>query len=168
MTVPANSNIRAAIDEALDRSDLAAARDLARAAWRQSPNASTARFLIGRATRLWPHGLVEHRVAILRSFTVEPVEPLLLAEAVLAGCRLSSWIGDYNPYGQEILDPSSGLYVHKPDTVVLALQTRDVALQLWSGFTEIVEEDVAAEINAVRQSLATLVASYASGPTRTS
>lgn len=150
-------DLRAAIDAALAAADVTSAREHALKFWRNNPNASTARFLLGRIGGLWPDHIVEHRVAILRSFTVEPLTPLLQAEAALAGCRLAVWVGDFNAYGQEILDPTSGLYAHRPDTVILAVQTRDIAPALWSEFATLSDDDVAQEVERAASGLAQLV-----------
>ena len=149
---------RARIDAALAAGDLVAAREHAASYWRDNPNASAARFVTGRLDRLWPAGRVtDHRLAVLRSFTVEPVLPLLQADAALAGCRLIPWVGEFNAYGQEILDPGSGLYAHRPDTVIVAVQTRDIAPRLWSGFGDLSAEAVDHEISAAVESLMGLV-----------
>ena len=44
------------------------------------------------------------RVALLRSYTAEPMEPILKLRLLLDGFRPSIWIGGYNQYVQEILD----------------------------------------------------------------
>lgn len=151
------SDLRAAIEAAMDADDTATGRELALKFWRNNANASTARFLVGHIERLWPDRIIEHRVAILRTFTVEPLTPLLQAEAALSGCRLAVWVGDFNAYGQEILDPSSGLYAHRPDTIILAVQTRDIAPGLWSEFAALSDDDVAQEIERAAGGLADLV-----------
>lgn len=149
---------RARIDAALASGDLPTARAHAGTYWLDNPNASAARFVAGRLDRLWPAGrIVDHRLAVLRSFTVEPVLPLLQAEAALAGCRMISWVGEFNAYGQEILDANSGLYSHRPDTVILAVQTRDIAPRLWSGFGGLSAEAIDQEIEAAAESLIGLV-----------
>jgi FkbH-like protein len=140
---------RTEIDAAIAAGDGPAALQRARALWALSPDSATARYLKVRAEALWSgRPLVEHRVAFLRAFTLEPVLPLLEAEAALAGCRLIPWVGGFNAYGQEILDTESELYRFAPQTVVLAVQTRDLAPELWSGFgrlTEAEARDTAAE-----------------------
>jgi FkbH-like protein len=165
-TATAQPEPRAAIDAALAAEDFHAARELAGALWRDNANASAARFLTGRLEKFWPaERIVEHRVAFLRSFTVEPVMPLLQAQAVLDGCRLVPWVGEFNAYGQEILNPVSGLYAHRPDTVILAIQTRDIAPGLWAGFADLSDQDVAEEIELAAARLAGLVASLRSNTT---
>lgn len=136
---------RDAIDRLLDAGDAYGARLAARRYWASSPNASAARFLKARYGRLWPEPAAEpFRLAVLRSFTLEPVLPLLEAEALLAGRRLETWIGEFNAYGQEILDPASGLYAHRPDAVILAVQTRDIAPSLWREFDMMEEAEARA------------------------
>lgn len=152
------SDPRGPIDAALEANQIGEARALARAYWLGAPSNSNARFLLSRIERLWGARLVDHRIAVLRSFTVEPIIPLLQAEAALWGCRLVPWIGDFNAYGQEVLDPSSGLYAHRPDSVILALQTRDVAPQLWSDFGALSDETAGRIVADVAARLSDLVA----------
>ncbi len=100
----------------------------ARGYWQAEPSASVARYITGLAEKMWPAGRISaHRVAFLRSFTVEPMVPMLQAEAALDGCRIEAWVGDFNAYGQDILNPASGLYASQPDTVVLAVLLRDIS-----------------------------------------
>jgi len=154
----AQTDPRAAIDALLEAGDRPAARAAAAAYWSANANASAARFLTGRIERFWPADrIVEHRVAFLRSFTVEPVLPLLQAEAALAGCRIVPWVGEFNAYGQEILSPDSGLYAHGAQTVVLAVQTRDIAPTLWLDFAGLSDAAVLQEVDAATDSLAALV-----------
>src|SRR5262249_48042859 len=76
---------------------------------------ATAAFALARYERLRPHmPLVSYRVAILRSFTVEPLVPLLRAAGFANGLDLTVQIGEFNAYAQEILDPHSALYRFKP------------------------------------------------------
>ena len=74
-----------------------------------------------------------HRCAILRSFSVEPLVPILRSDAISLGINLSVYVGEFNAYAQEILDASSTLYAFAPDTVILAVQARDIAPELWNG-----------------------------------
>jgi FkbH-like protein len=59
------------------------------------------------------------RVAVLRTYTVEPIEPILRLHLIVEGFTPEFWIGGYNQYIQEIVDPRSGLYSFKPDLVIL-------------------------------------------------
>jgi FkbH-like protein len=113
-----------------------AARSLA-AYWRQERSPAAAHFVVGGFERLLPElALLDCRVAILRSFTVEPVIPLLRAAGFSAGLHLHLQLSDFNVYVQEIVDPQSRLYAWQPDVVILSLQTADVAPRLWERYNE--------------------------------
>ncbi|HEV8657050.1 MAG TPA: HAD-IIIC family phosphatase [Thermoanaerobaculia bacterium] len=104
--------------------------------WRQQKSPAAAHFVVAGFERLLPQLQPVHcRLAILRSFTVEPLMPLLRAAAFSAGIHLQTQVSDYNVYVQEILDPQSRLYAFRPDVVVLAVQTGDVAPQLWHSWS---------------------------------
>jgi FkbH-like protein len=90
-----------------------------------------------------------HRLAILRSFTLEPVVPLLRAEAFVSGIDVTVRLGDFNAYPQEILDRSSSVYSFAPETVILAVQTRDVAPELWTGYADLSPDAVSASVARV-------------------
>jgi FkbH-like protein len=66
------------------------------------------------------------RVAILRSYTVEPIDPVLRLRLVLDGFEPDVWIGGYNQYPQEVLDPSSGLHAFRPDLVLLLARVEEL------------------------------------------
>ncbi len=73
------------------------------------------------------------RLAVLRSFTLEPVIPVLRAHASVEGIALEVRVGEYGAYAREILDPASWLYSEEFDAVLLAVQTRDFVPELWRG-----------------------------------
>ena len=66
------------------------------------------------------------RVALLRSYTAEPIEPILKLRLLLDGFRPSIWIGGYNQYTQEILDAGSPLHQFRPDVVVMMIRLEEV------------------------------------------
>jgi FkbH-like protein len=66
------------------------------------------------------------RVAILRSYTCEPLEPVFKVRLLLDGYRPTCWFGGYNQYVQEILDSKSGLHAFKPNLVVLAVRIEEM------------------------------------------
>lgn len=74
---------------------------------------------------------VKYRVWVLRSYTIEPIFPLLRAGALLESLDLQLRAGDFNAYGQEILDPQSPLYAFDPQLIILAVQTRDIVPELY-------------------------------------
>lgn len=96
---------------------------------------ATAAFSVARYTKLRPHlSLIPYRVAILRSFTVEPVVPMLRAAGFANGLDLTVHVGEFNAYAQEILDGNSALYTFEPQAVILAADTRSLAPELWADY----------------------------------
>jgi FkbH-like protein len=111
--------------------------------WRNRSDLSTAAFVCSSYEKLRGKlDLIPHRVAILRSFTVEPIVPLLRAASFCAGIDLAVHIGDFNAYTQEILDPSSSLYSFVPDSVILAVRTPDIAPDLWAQYSDLSPEEI--------------------------
>src|ERR1035437_7635738 len=122
------------VDRAIAAGDAALAARMLASAWEVEPTSALAGFVASRYGRMSGRlGLLKQRWAILRSFTVEPVVPILKAGAYAGGVALETHLGEFNAYAQEILDPGSALYRFQPDVAVLAVQTRDVAPALWRG-----------------------------------
>jgi FkbH-like protein len=155
---PETKKPREQIAAFLDEGHRGGALAAARAYWQAEPSASVARYITSLADKMWPAGRTSvHRVAFLRSFTVEPMVPMLQAEAALDGCRIEAWVGDFNAYGQDILNPASGLYASKPDTVVFAVLLRDISPALGDGFADLAEGDVEAEIGRAAENVIDLL-----------
>src|SRR5450756_1936807 len=122
------------VDRAIAIGDAALAARMLASAWEVEPGSALAGFVVSRYDRIAGRlGLLKQRWAILRSFTVEPLVPILKAGAYAGGVALETHLGEFNAYAQEILDPGSALYRFQPDVAVLAVQTRDVAPALWRG-----------------------------------
>jgi FkbH-like protein len=151
-------DVRAAVDAAIERDDgVAAFEGLARL-WRDQPGPAAASFINSRVRSLDPDPRRQSlRMTILRSFTVEPVVPLVRAACALTGIDLAVDMGGFNTYAQEILDRNSSLYSDwAPDVVVLAVQTRDITPELWDDYAdrdrtsvETVLERVSGELDAL-------------------
>lgn len=144
--MPDVQDIRQQIDSALATEQWPHAFHLLGDLWRAQPTAATAAFITTRAERLrdhWP--MIRYRLALLRSFTLEPLLPMLRAAAFVSGIDLTLHLGDFNTYAQEILDPQSKLYVFKPDAVILAVQTRDLAPELWTWSQDHTDGEVISE-----------------------
>lgn len=148
--------LKAKVDEALAAGDAAGARGLLVQLWQAAPDGATAAFIAKRFESLGdtpPRTPV--KVAFLRSFTVEPALPLLRAEALLHHVDPQFHLGDFNTYSQDILNPESELYRFDPKLVVLAVQTGDLAPDLWARFTDLepaqVRERIAATADTFRQ-----------------
>ncbi len=129
--------------------------------WRLQPTPATANYIIQRAAALREHlPLTPCRLSILRSFTVEPLAPLLRASAFASGIDVTAQIGDFNAYAQEILDPDSKLYQFAPDIAILCVQTRDIAPDLWDAFTSLSEKETSAAIDRAVGAFDGLIAQF--------
>ena len=143
------SNLRAHVNALVAEGafDLAARR-LAEL-WRRDPAPATASFVISRIDDLrdktrdqlrGPLNFTKFKLAILRSFTVEPIVPLLRAEAFACGIDLEVHVGDFNTYVQDMLDGQSALYHFAPNAVVLAVRTDQAVPELWYDFADLTPE----------------------------
>jgi FkbH-like protein len=129
--------------------------------WRERPTPATASYVLNQAAVLQDHLLfVPCRLAILRSFTIEPLVPMLRASAFAAGIDLIAQVGDFNAYSQEILDPDSRLYQFAPDVAILCVQTRDIAPDLWDSFTSLSENKINAAIVRVADMFDELITQF--------
>src|SRR6202167_2491182 len=105
--------------------------------WRRDPATGTASFVTSRVDELREKvALTKFRLAILRSFTVEPIVPLLRAEAFAYGIDLEVHVGDFDTYVQDMLDGESSLYRFEPNAVVMAVRTDRAAPELWRDFAD--------------------------------
>lgn len=125
--------------------------------WRREAGPAAASFVVSRFEGLRAElSLVPYRVALLRSFTVEPLVPLLRAACFAAGIDAEVHTGQFNAYAQEILDPESDLYRFAPDAVFLAAHTADVAPELWHGFASLARGEARRVVSRVVSEFQTL------------
>jgi len=112
--------------------------------WSAQPRLNAAQYILScLGNTSDERALVRRKLAILRSFTVEPLIPLLRAECLLRmGLDLEVRTGDFNTYVQEILSTDSFLDEFKPDAVILAIQTRDLVPELWEHFADLSESGI--------------------------
>jgi FkbH-like protein len=66
------------------------------------------------------------RVAVLRSYTVEPIEPVLKIRLMLDGYLPSCWFGGYNQYVQDVLDPAGRLKQFRPDLILMMIRLEEL------------------------------------------
>jgi hypothetical protein len=126
------ADVRDAIRKAIDEQSYRRAADLLAGLMREQPTASTASYVVARFAELGAHlPLTRCRLAVARSFTVEPVVPLVRARCFTAGVDATVHVGDFNTYAQEVLDPASSLYQFAPNILIPAVRTADVAPALW-------------------------------------
>jgi len=135
------SNLRSEIDRLISEGSAALAGQRLAELWRRDAGSATAAFVTSRVDQLREKlALPTFTLALLRSFTVEPIVPLLRAEAFAYGLDVRIHVGDFNAYAQEILDPESAVYRFEPQAVVLAVRAADIAADLWSQFPELSPE----------------------------
>lgn len=152
------ADFRTEISELIAAGRLGQALAAARKYWAEGAAAGSSRYVQSLLTLLWPQDqIVSHKVAFLRSFTVEPLLPLLQATGALDGCRIETWVGQFNSYAQEILDGASGLYAFKPDTVIFSVQSRDICPGLWNDFADLSPQAVRDEVEGLAASIVDLL-----------
>ncbi len=126
---------RATIDQLIGSGDVTAARAALGELWQRDRRTATAGFVVSRFERIAGQlDLAPLRLAIERSFTVEPFVPVLRAEAFSYGIDVTVHVGAFGTYVQDVLDETSPLYEFAPDAVLLAVDARDVAPDLWYEF----------------------------------
>jgi FkbH-like protein len=135
------ANRRAEIDAHIADANFDRAASALRELWRREPGSATASFISTRIDQLRDKlPLYKFKLAILRSFTVEPILHLLRAEAFAYGIDVDIHLGDFNTYVQEIVDSGSSLYRFAPNAVILAVRAEDVAPDLTREFANLSPE----------------------------
>jgi FkbH-like protein len=136
--VESNFDLRQRVQECISKGLWNQSHNALAEFWRKYPTFTAAPYVLAQYERLADHlPLAPCRLAILRSFTIEPVVPLLRATAFTNGINLVVHAGEFNTYAQEILDEHSALYRFAPDVVILAVQTRDIAPELWHTYADL-------------------------------
>ncbi len=137
------NNLKKKIDGLINKEHFIEARLRLEELWRTAPSLSVARLISNRFKALQGHTeLMPVRIAILRSYTLEPVVEMLKAGAFASGFDPSVYIGEFNTYAQDILDEESELYRFKPDVVFLSVLTRSIAPTLWHDFSSLKKEEI--------------------------
>jgi len=130
-------NRRAEIEQHLADGKFDRASTALRELWRRETNSATAAFVATRLDQLRDQlPLTKFKLAFLRSFTVEPILPILRAEAFACGIDLEIHVGDFNTYVQDIVDADSSLYRFAPNAAILAVRAEDVAPDLTINFAD--------------------------------
>ena len=141
--------VRDEIDGAMERGETGLALAGLRQLFQDTPTMGSAQFVLDRLGKLDARAGTARtacRIAILRSFTIEPLVPLLRADTGLYGLDVIVQVGDFNTYMQDILNPGSPLYDFQPHIVILAVQTRDLVPALWERFADLSAEQAAQNV----------------------
>jgi len=154
-------NPRDEIERQIAVGRFAHAQTLLASYWQANPGLATAPFVLSQFKKLRAAlGATKVRVAILRSFTVEPLVPLLRAAAAASRIDLQVYVGGFNTYAQEILDGSSGLYQFRPEIVMLAVQTRDLVPELWNDYSRLNATEVGDVVHRATELLRDLIGTF--------
>ena len=85
------------VEESIAQNLWAEAYATLREQWHTQPNVASAAYVVSRIQTFRDHlSLIPRRLAILRSFTVEPVVPLVRAGAFVNGIDLNVQVGQFN------------------------------------------------------------------------
>jgi FkbH-like protein len=76
------------------------------------------------------------RIAVLRSYTVEAIEPVLKFRLRLEGLDADLLFGSYNQYVQELLDPAGEVYRFDPQVVLLMVRAEELMPDFVDAFGE--------------------------------
>ena len=97
------------------------------------------------------------RVALLATFTADPLNPYIVVESARFGLSCDLFTGPFNQIEPLILNHNSDLYQHQPEVIILALSIEDIAPKL---YYEIPEADaIDTEICQVKERLQNLISS---------
>lgn len=118
--------------------------------WTVCPSPASAQFIVARFQELQGAlPLQAVRIHIERSFTVEPVIPVLRAKGYLHGFDLEVRVGGFDAVASEMLDAGSPLYARPNDVAIVAVQTRSIAPDLWNTFTSLSPGEIDAAVERV-------------------
>jgi FkbH-like protein len=101
------------------------------------------------------------RVALLSSFTIDPLAIYLDVKSRLAQLHPEIYVAPFNQYQQEILDENSGLYAFKPDVIILAVQAEVLVNEKFSSeYVKLpdIEQSQIEILNSFQELLSTLTA----------
>jgi FkbH-like protein len=114
-----------------------------------------------------PPGLKALRLAVLSTFTAEPLEPYLVVECAQRGLRVEPWFGPFNQLEQQALDPNSPLYAANPEVIVVATRLEDLLPDLFWRFASLTPEGIDAQISLVTERYESLAAGIRRNSTAT-
>lgn len=98
-------------------------------------------------------GLVRVRVALIGSFTLDLFAPVLQARAYASRLAAELYVGGFNAWQSELLNPASALYSFQPDVIFLAVRLEELAPRLLKEFASLDAAEINAEIERALDSL---------------
>lgn len=100
------------------------------------------------------------RVALLATFTIEPLTPFLQVEAAREGFRPDLYLARFNTVRQELLDPASGCAAFRPSIVFIAEALNDVCPQLGRQWSASSPAEADAVIESTVEALVVSIAAF--------
>jgi FkbH-like protein len=160
---PAHAGLlRAAAELRMHAGDGALAHDLLTRLGRADPSPATVEWAMHQRARLPDSFGPRARVAVLSTFTIEPVRPFLDLELRAAGMVPEIHVASFGAWEREVRDPQSRLRDFAPDVVVFALAADDL-LPMLAG-APAAEELRAAGMQAVERVVGAVAALRAWSP----
>ena len=150
---PKPVDLRGGIKDAVSRQDAVATLTFARQLLAASNKPADIMFCASSFARIadamtQQTGARRLRTYVVRSVTIEPIVPFLVAEAALSGYVLDLKIGGYGSYVDELLNVNSSLAQFQPDLVIIALDAEEMAGSLADLCADGIDASVASEIDA--------------------
>jgi len=102
------------------------------------------------------------RIAILRTFTIEPLIPVFGCKCYQMKLRPGFYLGDYNVVEQEILQPDSELYHFQPEILILSLRPQELCPKLLDSFPEFSPRELRKEVERVIITIDNLLSTFRS------
>ncbi|MGH9425687.1 MAG: tetratricopeptide repeat protein, partial [Terriglobia bacterium] len=111
---------------AVQRGDISEAHSLLNSLVRINPSPATYAYAFKERAKLMGETGKPVRIALLSSFTIDQLAFYLDVESRLAGLNSVFYVGPFNQYTQDILNPESELYRFDPEIVFLFLALEDL------------------------------------------
>ncbi|MEO0128302.1 MAG: HAD-IIIC family phosphatase [candidate division WOR-3 bacterium] len=105
-------------------------------------------------------GFHQIKIAILSSFTIDPIIPYLYIKCCKAKLNPNFYVGGYNLFNQEILDKNSKLYEFDPDVLILAIRLQELSPYLYESFLESSINKIEDEKNRVCDLIKSLILAF--------
>lgn len=105
------------------------------------------------------------RIAIIGSSTLDHVRAYLEVETRQAGLSPEFYVGPFDQYAQEILDPASALYAFAPDVIIMAIHGRAFFPDLYDNPVDLTVDARRATADEIAGRMAALVAQLVSRTT---
>ncbi|HYR07340.1 MAG TPA: HAD-IIIC family phosphatase [Longimicrobium sp.] len=122
--------LRATAEILLSSGDGARAHDILTRLGRADPSPATVEWVMASRARLPDAFGPRARVAVLSTFTIDPVRPFLDVELRAAGMVPEIYVAPFDAWEREVRDPASGLRAFDPHAVCFALAADDLLPEL--------------------------------------